>query len=357
MFSKKFLLIILTLFGSLQAVNTDYTSYYGCGSRYNNSCDDCCDRAPFVPRVDWCGWLEIGAEAFYWKPRAGFEHAFLRLGGLGTQQQQILNVQGTSNWAVRGFIGFKVADCGPFIKLSGLFFDSLHNQVRKRKVIPNIPTDDLVIPGLPIGVVDPLGFQKVIGTLYSSYGNADLRLGGCIYGNCWSRYCVYGNARYINIREIRSVTGITPVGTVEGGPKQVIKQTGTFEGVGPGGGITAEWGYCGFGLATRLGIMAIIGDRKSPWHEIRTGDCLSELQLIKRKRERTCVGALDFKIGVTMTVRTNCFQCGAEIGYEVNQYFHALAFRDMFIRGDQNQSRILSSVGFCGPYFRLSVSL
>ncbi len=289
-----------------------------CGNRCG-SCDPCWDNC------DWCGTFEFGADALYWSPMA-CSWAYGRLINVGAISMQ--SIKPDYEWGLRVF-GLYTRNCF-FAQLSYTWLET-RNATRRQ---------DLLFPdGFPVATI----LNGAVAKLAYDYQNVDLRLGQYLHKTCGCQFNLFGNVRWVEIEERRTLTGDSQV-TPAPGPAQLAYKA-QFSGVGLGVGSGGEYAICGtlkaFGS---INFMAIIGSRDNPTNQAQMTTQARRVDYASH----TCVmPATEFRFGLNYETTCRCLTTVWEIGYEVDYYWNAL---ERVSQETGANVRNCIDLGFAGPF-------
>ncbi len=175
------------------------------------------------------------------------------------------------------------------------------------------------------------------------YNKVNVRAGRYIASYCDSKAYVFGGIRYVNIERFQEAKA----GSVQS------FQSSKFDGAAfeVGFGMVAEEG-CGFAITGHFAGLMGIGERR----------LTQKVNTIRYRHpsHTACIPGLEARLGVRYRYECSCFWINAEIGYEIDHYFDALALvtDGNAIRNTTNPAIGATSnigVGFSGPYLQISV--
>ncbi len=194
------------------------------------------------------------------------------------------------------------------------------------------------------------------------YQNVDGRVGHLFYlGRCIDAF-LYANARWIRV-DFRNVTTGIPVDPLPADPslQNFFKQGANFKGGGGGLGAGVSYNLCGnLSLRGNLGLMAIFGKSRLLNFSTRfiDGTDISTNVLLNPESHYQFVPAIDFKLSLSYTLCICNCPLDAELGYELDYYSEILRYASNTevgsVRADSPPFDD-QSIGFEGPYFRLTV--
>ena len=301
--------------------------------------------ACYDPCWNLCGEWEVGAHALYLTPITcpyAYADVFLSVPDMGDPQIRIAQVEAIpcrAEWGFRVF-GNYLHDC---------FFTNVSYQWFQVTTTRSVTANSLLIQGGDITDIGPGAATAQEGI---EYQNADVKVGTPLLRTCYCSLSLYGNARWVDLWQRRSVRVL-----YTGGNFQEVQEKSQLEGGALGIGLSAETdAWCGIDAFIDGNLLGVIGNRSITDVRFRRRAAGSLATSIEVYPSETCViPEVNFRIGLNYTYACGCWKLVGEVGYEVDYFWHASVLPDLtgvqLATGDREFIPVCEDLGFSGLFF------
>ena len=308
----------------------------------------------------FCGDLEVGIQALYWKPiQCPFHYAsevtMFEATGPAHSEKTVHESKAQYDWGYRFYADY---DLGCWFV--GLSYQWYRSSTRSH-VEPERPTNPFAPTNLPLaatGAGGVTGWTFINPTLRIEYENVNFRYGQSLKRVCGFDFYTFANVRWVDIERVDNIKAVAAAGTWD------VERRAEARGVALGAGLGGRFAICDcVTVYGEFNPMALIGSLKTPVQMTDLSSTSGNIHLKNVSPSPTCVNpALDFKIAINYVYCCSCLNLEFELGYELDYYWNVTALPpEEFYRTatmdsaadllDINSTRHCGNIGFAGPYF------